>query len=523
MADDRQAAAPLQVTPVSGRQAGSKALIHIAFMVVGMGFARVFGMVSTFLVAHLLGPSLLGIWSTIRLIFVYGTINHLGVLEAYRKEVPRLEGAGNHTEANRIEGISLGFAWLSSIVLVFAGGIFLLLVRFYSPMSSVSLNLIPSIAMLFAVMGATVGTLLFDRFTVRHLFEQASILRGLRGFAYMLFLPSGAWLGDIIGVAIGFAFAEWSITLAAWFLAKGKCPPLAMAFDWNKIRELIRIGFPITLVWWAYLMETTFDRVVSITLLGSEQTGMYFMGITLASVLQMVPESLSRVFNPRLNEKMGESSDPSEVARIVWAPASFLSWILPVCFGCVIFLIPPLYETGFPKYLPAISSSQILILGAILAAFIPLGTDFLVSIHRQRQLAFLVPITLAVNIGFNILLVRLGFGIEGIALVSFCTNGAVAIFLWWQVARLIHTEGTTAFMLPLGWGILVALVLVCCLLKQPFYSFSNSWVDGAFQIIIFIPVYFLGIFIHPVVRGWMKKDLKSLLRQISMAQDAGKA
>ncbi|MBW7939719.1 MAG: hypothetical protein H3C63_13210, partial [Candidatus Omnitrophica bacterium] len=79
------------------------------------------------------------------------------------------------------------------------------------------------------------------------------------------------------------------------------------------------------------------------------------------------------------------------------------------------------------------------------------------------------------------------------------------------------------FMLPLGWGILVALVLVCCLLKQPFYSLSNSWVDGAFQIIIFIPVYFLGIFIHPVVRGWMKKDLKSLLRQISMAQDAGKA
>lgn len=488
-------------------------------MVAGMGIARVFGMVSTFLVAHILGPSLLGIWSTIRLIFVYGTINHLGVLEAYRKEVPRLEGGDAHTEASRVEGISLGFAWLSSIFLVVLGGLVLFLVRLFSPASPLSTNLVPSIAMLFAVMGATVGTLLFDRFTVRHLFEQASILRGLRGFAYMLFLPSGAWLGGVSGVSIGFALAEWSITLAAWILATGKCPPVAPILDWKKIGELIRIGFPITLVWWAYLMETTFDRVVSITLLGSEQTGLYFMGITIASVLQMVPESLSRVFNPRLNEKMGECSDPAQVAQIVCGPACFLSWILPACFGCVVFLIPPLYETGFPKYLPAILSSQILVLGAVLAAFIPLGTDFLVSIHRQRQLAFLVPTTLLANVGMNIVLVRLGYGIEGIALVSFCTNGFVSLYLWWQVARLIDHNRTVTFLLPLAWGMLIALPLIYCVINQSIHLFSHSWQDGLLQIIIFIPLYFLGISLHPAVRGWMKKDLSTLLRQFTRQQD----
>lgn len=449
--------------------------LHILYMVAGMGIARVFGMISTFLVANILGPSRLGVFSTIRLIYVYGTINHLGVLEAYRKEVPRLRGAGDEAGAQEVENLSLGMAWASSAVFVFIGTILLLLVAYSSPASLISQFVLPSFLMLITVAGATVGTLHFDRFTVRHLFEQAGLLRGVRGAAYLLFFPLGAWWGGVTGVCLGFAVAEWAITLTSSRLAHGLCPPMRPLFHMRRLIQLITVGFPITIVWWTYMMGTTFDRIVTVSLLGSEATGLYFMGITLASVLQMLPESLSRVFNPRLNEKMGETADPALVAKIVWEPATTLSWVLPLVFPLCGFFIEPLYRTGFPKYLPAVLSSQILVMGASLLALIPLGTDFLVSIHRQGRLALVVLLSLILNVGANVFLIHLGFGIAGVALVSVITNGIVACYPWSCVASLVSPERMLSALFQLGTGFLVGNGLLWPIERGWLISFPGGW------------------------------------------------
>ncbi len=489
-------------------------ILHILFMVVGMGIARVFGMISTFLVANILGPSRLGIFSTIRLIYVYGTINHLGVLEAYRKEVPRLRGAGDEEGAQAIENLSLWMAWFSSVVFVLVGIICLLTGISLAPTSQISQYALPAFFMLITVAGTTVGALYFDRFTIRHLFEQAGILRGVRGAAYLLFFPLGAWLGGVTGVCLGFAVAEWSITITSSHLAHGLCPPMRPRFNLRQLIQLITVGFPITLVWWTYMMGTTFDRIVTVSLLGSEATGLYFMGITLASVLQMLPESLSRVFNPRVNEKMGATSDPALVARVVWEPATTLCWVLPLVFPMCMFFIEPLYRTGFPKYLPAVLSSQILVVGASVLALVPLGTDFLVAIHRQGRLALIVILSLVVNVGANIFLIKLGSGIAGVALVSVITNGFVACYPWGWVSRLLNPGKGFMTLLQLGTGFLVGNGLVWPLEYGWLFSLPGGWGGGFIKASLFTLCYLTLMALIPWCHAWAARDMRRIWNEL---------
>ncbi len=504
---------PDRSLPVAPRKS---VFLHILYMVAGMGIARVFGMVSTFLVANILGPSRLGIFSTIRLIYVYGTINHLGVLEAYRKEVPRLHGRGNEEGAQQIENLSLGMAWASSGVLVLVGTMILLAWVILAPTSQVSQFALPSFFMLITVAGATVGTLYFDRFTVRHHFEQAGMLRGVRGAAYLLFFPLGAWFGGVTGVCLGFLLAEWSITLISFQLGKGLCPPVRPLLDIQRIIQLIRIGFPITLVWWTYMMGTTFDRIVTVSLLGSEATGLYFMGITLASVLQMLPESLSRVFNPRLNEKMGATSDPIPVAKVVWEPATTLSWILPFAFSSCVFFIDPLYRTGFPKYIPAVLSSQILVVGASLLALVPLGTDFLVSIHHQARLAWVVILSLALNVTANMFLISLGYGIVGVASVSVITNGMVACYPWSRVCRLVNPGKGLLTLFQLGTGFIVSNGLLWPIERGWMIPFHSGWGGGFFKAATFSMGYLFLMSRIPWCHIWMVRDMERFRIEMGM-------
>lgn len=496
-------------------------LLDILSMVAGMGIARLFGMISTFLVANILGPSRLGIFSTLRLIYVYGTINHLGVLEAYRKEFPRLRGMGDEKGAREVENLSLGMAWASSIAFVLIGTALLLAGIFFAPASQISQFALPAFFMFITVAGATIGTLHFDRFTTRHLFEQAGLLRGIRGAAYLVFLPLGAWMGGVTGVCLGFLLAEWTITLISSWLAHGRCPPMYPTFHLRRINQLIAIGFPITLVWWTYMMGTSFDRIVTVSLLGSEATGLYFMGITLASVLQMLPESLSRVFNPRLNERMGETSDASLVARIVWEPATTLSWILPLAFSICAFFIDPLYRTGFPKYLPAVLSSQVLVIGASLLALVPLGTDFLVSIHRQTYLAKVVILSLILNVGANVILIRLGYGIEGVALVSVLTNGLVACYPWGCVCSLVNPGRGWATLLQLVTGFLVGNGLLWPIERGWVASLPGGWSGGVIKAVLFGLLYLIFMNLMSWSHTWIKRDTRRFWNELRSRLPAG--
>jgi O-antigen/teichoic acid export membrane protein len=479
-------------------------------MVLGTGIARACGMVSTALVAKLLGPALFGVWGTVRLIYIYGTISHLGVLEAYRKESPRYRGAGREDAALEVENLSLGWAFASSGVPIALGTILLVVCRTSLPDSAVSAYAFPIFWMLWSVMGATLGTLFFDRFSVRHRFEQASILRGVRGFAYLLLIPLGTWLGGISGSCLGFALAEWAVTLVSVWLARGKCPPMHPRFDLAKILPLIGIGFPITLVWWVYMVGTTFDRVVTVSLLGTDAAGLYFLGVTLASVLQILPEALSRVVNPRLNEKMGESSDPSEVARLVWEPAKSLSWMLPLCFGVLVFFIGPLYGWLFKEYLPGVETAMIQVLAASLVALIPMGTDFLVAIHQQRKLLLVIPTSLGLNLLGNYTIVKMGFGIGGIATITLFTNGLVACYLWNRVGN--HRPGSSGLgtVLSLLVGFVVCNGLVWPLEWGWVLSLSPGWGGAVVKAVLFAAAYLAVLGGLPLTREWMISDYRRL-------------
>jgi O-antigen/teichoic acid export membrane protein len=266
-------------------------------------------------------------------------------------------------------------------------------------------------------------------------------------------------------------------------------------------------------------MGTSLDRIITVTFLGAEPTGLYFMGVTLSSVLLMLPEALSRVFNPKLNQTMGECSDPGVVATVVWGPTRSLAWILPLAFGCLVFFIDPLYRTGFPKYLPAVVSSQILIMGAVPLSFIPLGTDFYVAIHRQRQLALLVPLSLLMNVVLNLVGIKF-WGIEWVATVSLLTSCVVAGYLWWKVSSYLPGQSQVTSekessllierpLLSLTYGFMSSLLLTWILERGVLVSWSG-WLGGIGKALVYGITYLLLILIYSPTRRCLLKDSRYL-------------
>lgn len=499
-------------TPPEAATARSGAFRHILLMVFGMGAARIFGMVSSFLVANLVGPAVFGIWGTLRLIYVYGGLNHLGVLEAYRKEFPRLRGAGEEESAAEVESVSLGMAHLASAVVLVGGAVLVFGIRFTVPDHPISIHARAIFWMLVSVTGATYTTFLFDRLATRHLFEEASLIRGARGVAYLAFLPFGAWWGGLVGLCLGFALSEAAVASVTMWLGRGKWSPIRPRLRWGRLVGMIGIGFPITLVWLTYLLGTTFDRVVTISLLGAEATGYYFFGVTLASTLQILPEALSQVMNPRLNERMGESGDPRVIADQVWGIGRMLSWILPLCFGVLAIFVQPLYETLFPKYVEGITAGRILVMAASIVAFIPLGTSFLVAIHEQKKLMVVIPISLAFNLAANYTLVKAGYGIGGVSVVTFATNAMVAGYLWGRVGGMRTGSGALESLAYLAWGTAAANLLLWPGLRL--LDFGTTWTSACWGSVAFASAYVLVLAAVPFSRSWMRLDVRRIAEAV---------
>ncbi len=56
------------------------------------------------------------------------------------------------------------------------------------------------------------------------------------------------------------------------------CGKIGLNFNPRLMGEMIRIGFPITIVMWIFILQSSADRVVSMSMLGAAKTGYYGLG-----------------------------------------------------------------------------------------------------------------------------------------------------------------------------------------------------------------------------------------------------
>jgi len=408
---------------------GKKLFHNILFATFGVIFAQVVGGLRSFVLARIVEPSDFGIWTAAQTIVSLSPIICLGTMEALLKMVPYLRGKGDSqaviaTEEAVLASLVVSACLLAAIFLPFTA---------YLPGQFITSNVF---VVQFVAASAAIGFLsafYYYRCTAYEDFKAVSVLDSSRAILGSFWVLALAWKWGLMGAVVGFFLAE----VCTWWLSGYVCGrehgPVKASFQLAPMAEAVKVGFPITIIWWIYVIHSNVGRMTAVSFLGNTQTGYFGVGGSLAMLFSLVPNTIGRVFYPRVNAQVGAKASIEELRKSVVMPTSAITLVLPITQVVIFYLLPIVYQDFLPKYREGLACAQILIFGAFFVGLIRNGANYLIAVDRQVHLMGYVTVSVALNAGLSYFLASKGFGINGIAFAASLGSAVLAILIWQQV------------------------------------------------------------------------------------------
>ncbi len=402
---------------------------NVMFATFGILFAQAIGSIRSFLLAKLVEPADYGIWTAAQTVASLAPIACLGTVEALLKRVPFLRGKGDEGGLRLIESSVLGTivisaAFLSALFLGFPQVIWSSFVR--------ENLLVVQITAASAAIGF-LSAFYYYRCTAYEDFKAVSVLDSSRAILGSFWVLALAWKWGLMGAVVGFFLAE----VCTWWLSGYVCGrehgPVKASFQLAPMAEAVKVGFPITIIWWIYVIHSNVGRMTAVSFLGNTQTGYFGVGGSLAMLFSLVPNTIGRVFYPRVNAQVGAKASIEELRKSVVMPTSAITLVLPITQVVIFYLLPIVYQDFLPKYREGLACAQILIFGAFFVGLIRNGANYLIAVDRQVHLMGYVTVSVALNAGLSYFLASKGFGINGIAFAASLGSAVLAILIWQQV------------------------------------------------------------------------------------------
>jgi O-antigen/teichoic acid export membrane protein len=481
----------------------NKTASNLFYFSIAVVLVKIIGALTTFIVARVLSPGDFGIWVTLLVVGSFSSIICLGTLESLIKLFPFYTGKGEAAKALNLESGVLGSIVIAAAVLCAAGATFHFFVA-----TGPLVPFIPYIRIMAASSALGVFSAFFyHRFMAHQDFKFVSAIDSMRSVSMFIFIVPFSWFWGLTGAVAAIAFNEAVMLVISFLVNKRTLGSVRPQFKPGQLADLVRIGFPITIIWWTYMFQTTIDRVLSISLLGKDQAGYYGLGASIVSALVLIPMVLGRVLYPKVNEEIGKNAGQTELLSYVIMPAQALAILLPVIIGTIVIAIPDLYRLLFAKYVPGILSAQVLLLGAYFVCLIRSGVNYLVAIDRQNRVLAYAAASLVVNVGLSVALVKLGFGILGISMGMALSGAVLATLLWKSVFKQL---GYTFKKQVAGVYNLYLPFLICCALIG-LAAWAMRPAPQAFGVLIrsgcaalFLILYGLAVATIPPLNSWTK-------------------
>ncbi|MBE7532513.1 MAG: oligosaccharide flippase family protein [Chloroflexi bacterium] len=359
------------------------------------------------LVARWVGPDEFGIWNALNLLLLYGVIVTLGVPNGMNRDVPIYMGR----QAPEIaESLIHSSFWFTLLVTV-GGGSLLTLISFTSLVEAGFQTSLRWMGLLFA------SWMMYQFFQLRLKCLIRFHLMSMQQFAFAILLPLLALPLAYIWHVPGYVFGQavTAVLLCVVIASTTSFRP-SITLDWAKIQPLIKVGFPIMLAGLLYSVFTTIDRWIVLKYLGVSQLGHYTLAILCVSVLSLFPAIIGQQMYPRMAFHYGETHNIRSLKPLVIKQSLIATAVtLPVILATY-FLLPYLVHYMLPDYVIGIRPARILLVGI---SFIPLAggvANFLNTVNKQMYYLIVQTTAIVVSFIFSFLLVKAGWGLQGIAM-----------------------------------------------------------------------------------------------------------
>lgn len=407
----------------------SKTINNLLFATAGVLFAQVIGSLRSFVLARLIEPNDYGIWTALQLIVTLSPIVCLGAVEALLKQVPFFRGKNDPAGLRRIEESVFATMAISAALVA---GLFLAAGR-WLPFRFVHDNLMLAQLTASAAAISLFTAFYYHRCAAYEDFRSVSLIDSLQSLASFTCVLGLGWKWGLAGAAVGYFLGECVTWAWASFLCGRRHGSVSPGFQPTLMGRAVRVGFPITIIWWVYALQTTVGRMVAISFLGNIPTGYYGAGSSMAMLFALVPNTIGRVFYPRINAQVGQKAGLHGIRESVVMPTAAMAFAIPVAQIVVFYLLPLVYNDFLPKYKAGLTCGQILILGAFFVGLIRNGANYLIAVDLQMRLMKYVMLSLVANTVGCLVFVSLGFGINGIAVAASLASALLASLIWRRV------------------------------------------------------------------------------------------
>lgn len=372
-------------------------------------FQRLCGIVNSFIKPKLLPPELFGLWNLISVIATYATYGHLGTRHAMNFMVPYHQAK---METEKSQAIAGDAYWGSFVVAVFLSVLTLGYAIFHDD------DLITRVGIL--TLAVTIMLNWYFDFVYAYTIAQQKfqILSRINYLRAVIALSLNIVLIYFFHIYGLYAASLITIILSTWFLRRRATIPIRPGLDWNGYKNLVRIGFPIVLYELISMALNTTDRLLVAYYLGTEQLGYYSIVGLVFNFLMQIPVDTREVIEPVLMQSMATRSNEETFNEFFLRPLILTAYFMPFIIGGVYFGMPVAIPWLLPKYIPGIVPTQIVIIGGYFFSLAYVCRGIIVANNWQLRASLLIIITVPLNVGTGILLLKAGWGLCGAALSS---------------------------------------------------------------------------------------------------------
>lgn len=370
--------------------------------------SQAIGMISSIWVASKLGPENFGIYNAILLVLSYAAYSELGVLSAMGRDLPIYLGQNDTRNAMAIEGAARFSTTLGAI----SASIFIFFISF-SPSFSIKMSFglkIMSIVVILQQLYTYHRTVLRCKNKFLELSQQQIIYSAITTLFAIIFVMFSDFKGRLYAALIAQALILfYAIYRNPWEIM----PKLNLNYSW----KLMKIGLPILASGFIISLMTSIDRLMIITFINATQLGYFGLSIMLISIISLIPAMASQVLFPRINFHYGKTGNNIlELKSFVTKPPLILSAILPFVIGPIFLVLPFVVTTFLPAFTQGVTSARIVSLGIYFYGILGLTDYFLVTTGKLKIYAIFGIVALILNICIDYILIKMGFGIIGIAI-----------------------------------------------------------------------------------------------------------
>lgn len=192
------------------------------------------------------------------------------------------------------------------------------------------------------------------------------------------------------------------------------------------VKKQLKISLPIAFENFVNILMTLIDTIV-VTTLGTSAVGAIGAMGVIIDIMQMSIQALNVSNIAVLSKTIGEKN--TEKTKIITGNSIILTILISIITIVIVYFIRPVLPELFNVDKICITYITIRLIGFIQSSIVMILTGHQRTIGKQEMIMTLRIIAVIFNLIFDLIVVKLGYGVAGVAWVTICIDTILCIFL----------------------------------------------------------------------------------------------